>query len=51
MSTVLAGVEPREVWKHFEALAAIPRPSTKEAAARDHVLKLAAKLGLESTGG
>ncbi len=48
MSSVLAGVEPREVWEHFEALAAIPRPSTKEAAARDHVLKLAAKLGLES---
>ncbi len=48
MSTVLAGVEPREIWEHFEALAAIPRPSTKEAAARDHVLKLAAKLGLES---
>jgi len=48
MSTVLAGVEPREIWEHFEALAAIPRPSTKEAAARDHVLKLAARLGLES---
>jgi dipeptidase D len=48
MSSVLAGVEPREVWEHFEALAAIPRPSTKEAAARDHVLKLATSLGLES---
>ncbi len=49
MSTVLAGVEPREVWRQFEALAAIPRPSTKEAAARDYVLKLAGKLGLQST--
>jgi dipeptidase D len=48
MSTVLAGVEPREIWKHFEALAAIPRASTKEAAARNHVLKLAADLGLKS---
>jgi dipeptidase D len=48
MSSVLAGVEPREVWKHFEALAAIPRPSTKEAAAREYVLKLATGLGLES---
>ncbi len=48
MATVLAGVEPQEIWRHFEALAAIPRPSTKEAAAREHVLKLAAKLGLES---
>lgn len=48
MSTVLAGVEPQEIWKQFEALAAIPRPSTKEAAARAHVLKLASTLGLES---
>jgi len=48
MSTVLAGVEPQEIWKHFEALAAIPRASTKEAAAREHVRKLAASYGLES---
>jgi dipeptidase D len=48
MSSALVGVEPREIWKHFEALAAIPRASTKEAAARDHVLKLAANLGLTS---
>ena len=48
MSNALAGLEPREVWKHFEALAAIPRPSAKEAAARAHVLKLAAAQGLES---
>jgi dipeptidase D len=49
MSSALAGVEPQEVWKHFESLAGIPRASTKEAAARDHIIKLAAKLGLEST--
>lgn len=48
MSSVMAGVEPQEIWKHFEALAAIPRPSAKEAAVRDHILKLAANLGLES---
>jgi len=48
MASVLAGVEPHEIWGHFEALAAIPRASTKEAAAREHVLKLAAKLGLEA---
>jgi dipeptidase D len=48
MSSALTGVEPQEIWKHFEALAAIPRNSTKEAAARKHVLDLAAKLGLES---
>ena len=48
MSTVLAGVEPQEIWKNFEALAAIPRASTKEAAAREHILKLAKSLGLKS---
>jgi dipeptidase D len=48
MSSVMAGVEPQEIWRHFEALAAIPRPSAKEAAVRDHILRLAANLGLES---
>jgi dipeptidase D len=47
MSSALAGLEPQEIWKHFEALAAIPRASTKEAAARNHIIKLAASLGLE----
>jgi dipeptidase D len=48
MTSAMAEVEPREVWKHFAALAGIPRPSTKEAAAREYVLKLASGLGLES---
>jgi len=48
MSSALAGLEPQEIWKHFEALAAIPRASTKEAAVRNHIVKLAASLGLES---
>jgi len=48
MASVLAGVEPQEIWKHFEMLAAIPRASTKEAAAREHVLKLAKAQGLET---
>lgn len=48
MTSVLANLEPKEVWKHFDALAAIPRPSTKEAAARDYVLALAKRLGLEA---
>jgi dipeptidase D len=48
MASALAGVEPGEVWKHFEALAGIPRPSAKEAAAREYVLGLATGLGLES---
>ena len=48
MTPALAGLEPKELWKHFDALAAIPRPSTKEAAARDYVLAVAARSGLEA---
>jgi dipeptidase D len=48
MTPALAELEPKPVWKHFAALAAIPRPSTKEAAARDYVLAIASRLGLES---
>jgi dipeptidase D len=49
MQSSLTGLEPKEVWKHFDAIAAIPRPSTKEAAARKYVLDIAAKHGLEAT--
>jgi len=49
MSTALDHLEPHAVWKHFAALAAIPRASEKEAAARDYVLALAARLGLDFT--
>jgi len=48
MSTALDRLEPKAVWKHFGALAAIPRASEKEAAARDYVLSVAARHGLES---
>jgi dipeptidase D len=48
-SSALTGLEPQEVWKHFAVLAATPRPSTKEAAARNYVLELAKKLGLKWT--
>ena len=48
MTTALADLEPKPVWKHFDALAAIPRPSTKEAAARSYVLAVASRLGLEA---
>jgi dipeptidase D len=48
MTSAVADLEPKEVWKHFDALAAIPRPSTKEAAAREYVLALASRLGLEA---
>src|SRR5437763_16267781 len=48
MTPALQNLDPKEVWKHFDALAAIPRPSTKEAAAREYVLALAKRLGLEA---
>jgi len=48
MPAPLEHLEPKAVWRHFAALAAIPRASEKEAAARDYVLQLAARLGLES---
>ena len=48
MTSALEGLEPKEVWRHFDALAAIPRASTKEAAARDYVLAQAKRLGLEA---
>jgi dipeptidase D len=47
MNKVMEGLEPRLVWKHFEALSEIPRASEKEARAREYVLALAARLGLE----
>ena len=48
MMPALANLQPAQLWKHFDKLAAIPRGSTKEAAAREYVRSVAAKLGLES---
>ena len=48
MIPALENLEPKAVWKHFAALAAIPRASTKEAAARDYVLGVASKAGLKA---
>jgi dipeptidase D len=47
MVTALEGLEPKEIWKHFDALAKIPRASTKEAAVIDYVLSQAGHSGLE----
>ena len=47
MMPALAKLQPESLWKHFDRLAAIPRASTKEAAARDYVRGVATKLGLE----
>ncbi len=48
MASVLQELEPKEVWKHFEALTKIPRASGNEAAAREYVLGIAKKHGLET---
>ena len=48
MIPALTNLQPEPVWKHFDKLAAIPRASTKEAAAREYVRTVATKLGLES---
>ena len=47
MTSALAGLEPQAVWKHFDALTTIPRPSTREGAARDYVVGIAKRLGLD----
>lgn len=49
MQSALTGLEPKELWQHFDAIASIPRASTKEAAVRKYVLDIAAKHGLEAT--
>src|SRR5260370_37118944 len=49
MKTALENLQPESLWRHFEALSAIPRASEKEASARSYVLAQAARLGLEST--
>lgn len=43
--TVYAGLQPRELWRHFAALNAIPRPSGREAAAQDYVRRTATAAG------
>lgn len=50
MASVLVEIEPKRLWKHFDALTRIPRPSTKEAAAREYVLGIAKQHGLEVSG-
>ena len=44
----LSQLEPREVWKHFEQLCAIPRPSYHEEAAARYVMQEARRLGCAS---
>jgi dipeptidase D len=48
MTPALAGLEPTELWKHFDKLSAIPRASTHEAAAREYVRSVVNHSRLES---
>src|SRR5512139_554523 len=48
ISMQLAHLQPRPVWAHFATLCAIPRPSYREAALRDHLLDWAQARGIES---
>ncbi len=41
----VAELEPQALWKHFDALLAIPRPSKQEERARQYVLEVAARRG------
>ena len=42
---VYTGLEPAELWRHFAALNAIPRPSGKEAVAAAYVRQVAETAG------
>jgi dipeptidase D len=46
-SAVLSGLEPRELWRHFEALTKVARPSRHEEAVIEHVRAWAAGNGFE----
>jgi dipeptidase D len=47
MTPALVGLEPKEVWKHFDRLTTIPRASTKEAAVSEYILAQAGRRKLE----
>ncbi|WP_430816823.1 aminoacyl-histidine dipeptidase [Carboxylicivirga sp. RSCT41] len=44
----LSGLQPQEVWKHFEAICNVPRPSKKEEKIIEFLLKFAEDNGLEA---
>jgi dipeptidase D len=48
MSSAIEGLEPHLLWKHFAALARIPRGSKNEAAAGRFVVETARQLGLQA---
>jgi dipeptidase D len=46
MTTFVSDLAPRPLWKHFDEILKIPRPSGQEEAARQYVLGLAERKGL-----
>ena len=46
MSTPVAQLEPKEIWQHFAALNAVPRPSKKEERVIQFILDFGKRLGL-----
>src|SRR5918994_7338930 len=46
-SAVLSGLEPRALWRHFEALTKLARPSRHEEPVIEHVRRWAAGNGFE----
>lgn len=48
MPYTFENLQPRSVWAHFATLCEIPRPSYKEAALREHLIKWAQAHGIES---
>src|SRR4051794_10473567 len=46
MTDPLHGLAPQPLWRHFQALSAIPRPSKSEEAVRAHVIAFAQGRGL-----
>lgn len=46
MTTFVSDLAPRPLWKHFDEILTIPRPSGQEEAARQYVLGVAERKGL-----
>ena len=47
MTTFVSDLAPQPLWKHFDAILEIPRPSGQEDAARRYVIGLAERKGLQ----
>ena len=51
MSSPLEKLEPRLIWKHFDAIRQIPRPSKHEERIAEHVVNWAKPLGTSRSSG